>query len=222
MYHLSQLELKGNDANAVIVDELDRTINIFRKTYPPEYNPRLYTSINVTARYPENWLITEALKRHLYNYLSNSPDKLRKLIKKTCPDGLPPLDVALHCHNGEEADPRIISLLLTEGANPNGSVGTVGQRTVWQSYLERMKPKILTGEQRRARVAVVEKLLLHGADPGVGDSDVYFRDIISDFATSEELAHLEGIRLEKLSQSTPLYQIKRWFPWRASYKSFDP
>ena len=221
MCHLSQMEIKGNCENATIVNELDRTISTFRKTYPPEYNARTYTPVNVTARYPENWLITEIMKRHLYSYLSKSPDKLRILIKKRCPDGLPPLDVALQCHNGEEADPRIISLLLNQGASPNGPVGTVGQRTVWQSYLEGMQIKTLTEEERRARVAIIEALLLHGADPGVGDSDVYFRSVISHSATPEEVAHLEGIRVEKLYQSSSLYQIRKWFPWRVSYKSFD-
>lgn len=222
MCHLSQMQTKGNCEIATLVNELDRTICAFRKTYPPEYNARTYTPVNVTARYPENWLITEIMKRHLYSYLSKSPDKLRILIKKRCPDGLPPLDVALQCHYGEEADPRIVSLLLNQGASPNGPVGTVGQRTVWQSYLEGMQIKILTEEERRARVAIIEALLLHGADPSVGDSDVYFRSVISHSAIPEEVAHLEGIRLEKLYQSTTLYQIRKWFPWRVSYKSFDP
>lgn len=221
MYHLSRMEIKGSCENAGIVNELDRTISIFRKTYPPEYNPRVFAPMNVTARYPENWLVTEAMKRHLYSYLSNSPDKLRILIKKRCPDGLPPLYVALQYHNGEEADPRIISLLLNQGASPNGPIGTIGQRTVWHSYLEGMKTEILTGEERLARVAIIEELLIHGADPGVGDSDIFFRTVISCFATSEEVAHLEGIRLEKLSQSSHLYQIRKWLPWRASYRPID-
>lgn len=42
-----------------------------------------------------------------------------------------------------------------------------------------MENKALTGEERRARVAIIEELLLHGADPGVGDSDVCFSIVIS-------------------------------------------
>ena len=221
MHHLSQMDIKSNRENTAIVNELDRVISVFRKTYPPEYNPRMYNPVNVTARYPEDWLITEIMKRHVYSYLSNSPDKLRSLIKRRCPDGLPPLNVALQCHDGEEADPRIIRLLLDHGASPNGHIGTVGQRTVWDSYLAGMEHDNLTGEQRQARVAIVEELLMHGADPSVGDSENFFRSVVSQFATSEEVAHLEGIRLEKLSQSSSLRQIRKWLPWRSTYKSSD-
>lgn len=219
MHHLSQMEIKSNHENAAIVNELDRAISVFRKTHPPENHPRVYTLINVTARYPEDWLITELIKRHVYSYLSNSPTKLRSLIKKRCLDGLPPLNVALQCHAGEEADPRIIRLLLDHGASPNGHIRTVGQRTIWDSYLAGMEHDNLTGEQRQARVAIVEELLIQGANPGVGDSENFFRFVVSQFATSEEVAHLEGIRLEKLSQNSPLHQIRKWLPWRSTYKS---
>ncbi len=221
MHHFSQMEKKGKYEDAAVVDELDRVISVLRKTYPPEFNPRMFTPMNVTATYPENWLITEALKRHFHGYLSRSTDKLKTLIKKRCPDGLPPLDVALQCHNDEEAEPRIISLLLQHGANPNGPIGTVGQLSVWEAYLERMEAKVLTAEERRARVTIIEELLLYRADPDVGDSDDYFRDVIARFATSEEVAHLEGIRVEKLSQSSLLYKMRRWLPWKVSYKPFD-
>ena len=225
MYHVSQMEIKDSYENATIIDELDQTIRVIRNTYPPDYNPRLFSPINVSARYPENWLITEAMKRHWYRYLSNSPDKLRTLTKKRCPDGLPPLYVALQCHNDAEADPRIISLLLRLGASPNSSVGTLGTGTIWESYLGEMvskkmvSKKILSGEERRARVEIIEELLLHGADPALGDSFV-FRDIISQFATSEELAHLEDVRLGKLTQNNPLYQMRKWLPWKILNKSF--
>ena len=77
----------------------------------------------------------------------------------------------------------------------------------------------LTGEQRQARVAIVEEFLTHGADPSVGDSEDFFRSVSSHFVTSEELAHLEDIRLGKLSQSSPLRQIRKWLRWRSTYKS---
>ena len=220
MYHFSQMEIKGSYENGAIVDELDRTISVFRNTYPSEYHPRLYTPMNVSARYPETWLITEAMKQRLHGYLSSSPDKLKTLIKKRCPDGSPPLHVALQqSYNGEEADPRIISLLLNQGASPNSSVGTAGLGTIWDSYLQKMhsSERSLTGEERRARVAIIEELLLHGADPGVD----HFRDNMSRFATSEEVAHLEDIRLGKLFQKTPLYQIRKWLPWKGFNKSFE-
>ena len=219
MYHFSQMEIKGSYENGFIVDELDKTISVFRNTDLSKYDPQTYAPINVSARYPETWLITEAMKRRLYRYLSDSPDKLKTLIRKRCPDGSPPLHVALESHNDEEADPRIISVLLNQGASPNSSVGTVGLGTIWDSYLQKMRSseRTLTGEERKARVAIIEELLLHGADPGVDR----FREYMSCFATSEEVAHLEDIRLGKLFQKTPLHQIRKWLPWKGFNKSFE-
>ena len=76
MYYFSQMEIKDSCENAAIVDELDRSIRVIRNLYPPEYHPRLFSPMNVSARYPENWLNTEAMKRHWYRYLSNSPDTI--------------------------------------------------------------------------------------------------------------------------------------------------
>ena len=219
MYHFSQMEIRGSYKHGVIVDELDQTISNFRKTFPSKYDPQTYAPINVSARYPETWLITEAMKRRLYGFLSDSPDKLKTLIKKRCPDGLPPLHVALESYNDEEADYRIVSLLLNQGASPNSSVGTVGLGTIWDSYLQKMYSgeRTLTGEERRTRVAIIEELLLHGADPGVD----HFRNKMSCFATAEEVAHLEDVRLGKLSENTPLYQIRQWLPWIGFNTSFE-
>lgn len=52
MYHFSEMEIKSSYENGAIVDELDRTISVFRNTYPPKYHPRLYTPTNVSARHP--------------------------------------------------------------------------------------------------------------------------------------------------------------------------
>lgn len=153
-------------------------------------------------------------------YLSNSPEKLKTLIKRRCPDGSPPLHVALQqSHNGEEPDPRVITLLLNQGASLNSSVGTAGLSTIWDSYLQDIQSseRALTGEERRARVAIIEELLLHVADPGVD----HFYDSMSGFATSEEAAHLEDVRLGKLFRKTPLYQIRKWLPWKGFNRSFE-
>ena len=221
MHHLTQAELRNGTHLIPVVDELDRTMTVFRKTHPATYSPRscnppLLIPKNVTARHPKTWLITEAIKRQLFQYVSSNPDKLRMLIEEGCPDGLSPLYVALGERIEDKVDPRIIEILLEQGAKPNMTIGTVGQNTVWQSYLGSVRFKAV-GAERRAHISIIETLLMHGADPNTDKGDDDFHTTISKFGTFEEIAHLEAIRLQKRAETKPLYHLKKWLPWTKSY-----
>ena len=96
-------------------------------------------------------------------------------------------------------------ILLDHCGSPNGSIETAGQRMVSDSHLEGMEHDNLTEEQRRARVTIVEERLIHRAKPGVGESEFFAHHF--SVPNVRGSAHLEGIRLEKLSQISHWHQI---------------
>jgi len=226
LLHYSRLELRNRFVDAAIIDELNRTMNSHRSKH---------SSIKYRAEYPESWLIIEAISLGLYQYVSSHPDKLKLLIEEGCYTGMSPLDFALMYYYGKQPDLRMVRLLLDQGANPNAASDFAGKdkATVWNTFVD-AKPRtlesigILSGEERRQRVEIVEALLAHGADPDIGNKDDYFRNKMSLFATPEEVAYLDDLRLQQrasqqrafqqpaLQQQAPitvLQYLKQWLWW---------
>lgn len=115
MCHACRMELRRRYMYFDLLDEMDRTTAVLRHNDVPGWGDT-WSPTNIAAGYPEGWLISMAIKWHLYYYLNRESRQLRTLNKKRCYDGRPPLDIALR---DSVVDPQIIMLLLDNGADPN-------------------------------------------------------------------------------------------------------
>ena len=134
-----------------------------------------------------------AIEWRLYGYFSKHIPLLKPLIQARGIDGRPPLDVALRPRwhfavktlHDRYADPRFVSLVLDQGANPNEKYDG---DTVWKSFVS-LYP-IQSDSQPESKPAlfdILKMLLVHGSDPTVDFS------CISTYLISEDAAQLEDL-----------------------------
>lgn len=108
IHHACEMELHSGFTNIRLLEKMDSEVGRLREED---------SSSTLTGRYHKNWLIQTAVQRGLYGYLCQKSDKVRALIEQrdeTLPRSL--LDFA---HRPLKAlDPRVVTLLLENGADP--------------------------------------------------------------------------------------------------------
>lgn len=218
MCHAERMEVRSRYTYLDLFDEMERTTAALRYDNVPRWDEN-WSPANIAAGYPEGWLIPMSIKWHLYHYLVRESHRLRMLNKQKCCDGRPPLDIALR---DSVVDPQIIKLLLDLGADPNQKHELA---TVWALYFSALsEDKPLSQEdsrrehqvprmQRRAQVETLELLILHGADPAIGDK--HFREVVSRFGVNDDVEHLEALRLQIRTQKAQegTFSFRRLLKW---------
>ena len=225
MFHLAEKELEDDTGDIAIVHELERTMKILKNARRSRLG-----SNNDPPHYSEFWLPMEMIRRGLYHTLYANPNFVKMLLKRGCPNGVCPLTVAVMHQDRGRPDPRIVRLLLEQGANPYDRCHRPGRnRSVWQAFLEHecekkqvdgFETNALSEEQRRVRVEIIKELLIHRADMyliGNGASVNSFRANLWSWATLEDIAYLENIWLQALRHpgqySNTEMRKTKWLPW---------
>ena len=233
------MELENGIGDTAAFIELERTMKFWRQSHQAKFGPN-----NECPFYPESWLHLDMISWGLYHTLSARPSILNTLLRPACPISDSPLAVALVEHGTESPDPRIVRLLLEQGANPDDRCNSFGKdRTVWQAFLEHKcgiaevncseTNLFLDEEDRRLQVEIIKELLLHGADPfvlGRGTSSNFIRNKLSTWATPEDMAVLEKFWLQRLSRQERysqlalrgpfLHHVKQWLPRSVKEKAY--
>ena len=187
--HAYEMELHSNFTNIRLLERLDREVGRLREETRFEFTGFLY----------KNWLVPVAVQRGLYGYLCQEIDQVRALIRRRDVDiERPLLDFALrpvrdplsHQTNLISPDPRVVSLLLENGADPNERYGEV---LVWKNFVD---DENFVDDQFRlssTKAKIIEMLIKHGADFTVWDNNGHVKGEWSSYFTSEEAAHLKSI-----------------------------
>ena len=194
--HAYAMELHSNFTNVRLLEKLDRIAGRVRDLDPRFAFPDLYH---------ENWLVPAAVQRGLYGYLHQEIGRVKALIlRRDVNIERPLLDFALQpvkdpLSQGKHhirPDPRVVSLLLDNGADPNETCENV---PIWKRFLD--QPYILDLDfvrdqlglsYHRTMVKIVEMLLIHGADLSIWDYDGNVKEELSSFVTSEEAIRLKS------------------------------
>lgn len=147
----------------------------------------------------EGWLADKAAKHSLEGFLLHNIDAGIEVLSK---DGhsirKPRLDVALRSMASPDKY-QIVKRLLDAGADPNETIQSADgfhvSMTVWQAYISSRER--LSKDCEIHKIAIIEMLLLRGADPSIGGSDENFfsRSLPTGFGIfHEEVAKLEALR----------------------------
>ena len=178
--HACEMELHSNFTNIRLFEKLDRQV------------------IASTSPYQKHWLIQTAVQRGLNGYLCQVLDLVRALINQRDVNMRRPLlDFALRPSEGSlfqtdypvDPDPRVISLLLENGADPNE---LCEGEPIWANFTS----ELLEGHLERTKgnkVRIIEMLLVHGAAFTVWDENGHFYNGLSCLCTAAETAHLQDI-----------------------------
>lgn len=178
IHHACEMDLHSGFTNVRLLEKMDSEVGRLREED---------SSSTLTGRYHKNWLIQRAVQRGLYGYLCQKSDQVRALIEqrdKNMPRSL--LDFALRPMKA--LDPRVVSLLLENGADPNE---LCGEDPIWRIFLGTLTNQ--SGPLDRTTVKIIEILLMHGAAFTVWDSDGHVDKFYFRLCTFEEIAHLESV-----------------------------
>ncbi|KAG8534382.1 uncharacterized protein KY384_001227 [Bacidia gigantensis] len=163
MYHAYQLEVETRSPGQDLLLEMEHTVATLRSANADGN----WRALDLKNGFREGWIFSRAIQEGLYRFLSKELTGVKKLIENGGIGRLP-LDIALRpksSHHSRGSDPRIIRLLLDQGADPNQQWEGV---ITWGLYLSNAARE-LSAARRRNNFVIVEMLLMHGADLSLRD-----------------------------------------------------
>ena len=213
MYHAHQIEIRNNATPYKLIHQVDQEIARLRKRETQGYNLE-WNSLSpyLALGYQKDWIIKLAVRRGLYFFLLMELEQVRDAVKEGVTRPRPLLDYALRPAHGPllessytlNPDPKVVRLLLEEGANPNEN-NSMGY-PIWDSFLEIQEHwrSQQRAETRRDIVTIVELLLTHGA----AIPRKRLPDDMSDFCTPQRTMGLE--RTSKKPKLSRKSTFSRW------------
>ena len=209
--HAYEMELHSNFTNIHLLKKLDRELGRLREQEP---------NSALSGKYHKNWLVPVAIQRGLSDFLCYETGQVRALINgwKTVIKR-PLLDLALRPMKDHPSqidylvnpDPRVISMLLKNGADPNenciqtatwknladqyGLSGRMKEGApIWKKYMddENFMEDEFGLSPHRKKIEIIKLLFIHGAEFTIRDKNGHVVKNLSSFFTAEEAAHLKS------------------------------
>ena len=210
LYHARHLDISRGSNGEALLQDFDCTTKIVVETVRRNYdrNVLVYDVFLINGWHPD-WLLLSALHHNLYDYVATRVDSVRDLIKRArTPHGTshryPPLSVALCFSNVLkhrdrtllDFDPRLVALLLDQGACPNESYDG---RPIWFVFLISGTEDLETQEVTSNSVSIIMKMLIQrGAhhQPGYMQNDDNRKALVENllhFCRREETQYLVNL-----------------------------